>query len=166
MGAGTGSYGGVTALLLCVDGSAASMAATRVALQLAAELHAELHAIFVVEDSGLASLIDQATGGHTASERLGEAGEALRARVVALAATAGIAIHWIVDRGEAFDRILEHARHLQPRFVVMGRTGRRGPGRALVGSQVEQTLEFTEWPVIVVPATSTAAPDLAHRAPG
>jgi hypothetical protein len=34
----------------------------------------------------------------------------------------------------------------------MGRTGRRGPGRALVGTQVEHVLEFTEWPVIVVPA--------------
>ena len=41
----------------------------------------------------------------------------------------------------------------------MGRTGRRGPGRALVGSEVERVLEFTDWPVIVVPESAKTATD-------
>jgi len=34
------------------------------------------------------------------------------------------------------------------------RTGRRGSGRALVGSEVEHVLEFMEWPLVVVPEPS------------
>lgn len=146
-------------LLLCVDGSPASTAATRMALQLAHELHADLHAIIVIEDSGLAALVDQALDGHGAQERLAEAGEALRMRVDTMAADAGITIDWIVEHGEPFDRILERAHGIRPLFIIMGRTGRRGPGRALVGSQVEHTLEFTEWPVVVVPAPPEDARD-------
>jgi len=148
----------MTDLLLCVDGSPASTAATRIALQLAVEVRAQLHAIFVVEDSGLAALVDEAIDGHGAYARLAEAGAALRARIDDMAADAGVAIDWSVDQGEPFDRILERARAIQPAFIIMGRTGRRGPGRALVGSQVEHTLEFTEWPVIVVPVGARDAP--------
>ena len=141
----------MTDLLLCVDGSPAATAATHAAVRLAAELSAKLHALFVLEDSGLAALVDRALDGQDASERMTETAEALHTRVGTIAAECGIAIEWILEEGEPFERILECARRLQPRFIVMGRTGRRGPGRSLVGSQVEHTLEFTQWPVIVVP---------------
>jgi nucleotide-binding universal stress UspA family protein len=140
----------MSGLLLCVDGSPAATAATRVALQLARDLHTQVHALFVVEDAGLAALIDEAIGDGS-SERLAGSGEALRARICGMAAESGVEIEWLVDEGEPFERILERARAVRPAFIVMGRTGRRGPGRALVGSQVEHALEFTEWPVIVVP---------------
>ena len=138
-------------LLLCVDGSVASTAATHVALRMARDLHATLHALFVVEDSGLAARVDEAIDGGDSAQRLVAAGEALLARVSGQAADAGVEVVCTVDGGEPFERILEHARALRPDFVVMGRTGRRGPGRALVGSEVEHVLEFTEWPLVIVP---------------
>jgi len=138
-------------LLLCVDGSPASTAATHLALRIAQALQARIHALFVVADSGLAARVDEAHDGTGADKRLIEAGEALLARVGALAADAGVDLETIVDAGEPFERILEHARRLEPEFIIMGRTGRRGPGRALVGSEVEHVLEFTEYPLIVVP---------------
>jgi len=144
----------VNDILLCVDGSLAGTAATRVALRLASEVGARLHALYVVEDSGLAALVDRTIDGHGADDRLAQTAESLQTRMRAMAEEAGVDIDWILDSGEPFDRIIERARMLQPRFIVMGRAGRRGPGRALVGSQVEHTLEFTEWPVIVVPATA------------
>ncbi len=141
----------MTDLLLCVDGSPAGTAAAIAAVRLAADLHATLHALFVLEDSGLSALVDKALDGHGAGERMMQTGDALHTRVCTIAAERGITVDWIVEQGEPFERILECARRVQPRFIVMGRTGRRGPGRTLVGTQVEHTLEFTEWPVIVVP---------------
>jgi nucleotide-binding universal stress UspA family protein len=143
----------VKALLLCVDGSPASSAATHVALGIAADLPARIHALHVVEDSGLAALVDEATDGRGSSDRLVSAGEALLQRVRTLAAQSGVEVECEVAQGEPFERILEHARVLRPDFIVMGRTGRRGPGRALVGSEVEHVLEFTEWPLLIVPAS-------------
>ena len=138
-------------LLLCVDGSVASTAATNVALRIAADWPARIHALYVVEDSGLAALVDEATDGSGSQQRLVDAGEALLQRVRELAAESGVEVECSVDLGEPFERILAKARSLHPDFVVMGRTGRRGPGRALVGSEVEHVLEFTEWPLIIVP---------------
>ena len=138
-------------LLLCVDGSAASTAATRVALGMAAEWPARIHAIYVVEDGGLAARVDEAIDGQGSAERLVGAGEALLQRVRTLADRAGVEVKSSVEQGEPFERILDKARALQPDFIVMGRTGRRGPGRALVGSEVEHVLEFTEWPLVIVP---------------
>ena len=138
-------------ILLCVDGSAASMAATRVALGMGADWPAKIHALSVIEDSGLAALVDDATDGRGSAERLAGAAEALLQRVRTLAADAGVELECVVDEGEPFECILEHARALRPDFIVMGRTGRRGPGRALVGSEVEHVLEFTEWPLVIVP---------------
>ncbi len=145
-------------LLLCVDGSPASIAATHVALGLAHDGCATVHALFVVEDSGLAALVDEAIDGHGSREELAGTGVALLARVRAMAETAGVAIESSTEGGEPFERILAVADRLRPDFIVMGRTGRRGPGRALVGSEVEHVLEFTDWPVIIVPeATESGA---------
>jgi len=139
-------------LLLCVDGSPASTAATHLALRIAVGWNAKVHALFVVEDSGLAARVDEVHDGTGADRRLVEAGEALLARVATLAVDAGVELETTVAAGEPFERILDHARTLRPDFIVMGRTGRRGPGRALVGSEVEHVLEFSECPLIVVPA--------------
>lgn len=144
----------MSTLLLCVDGSAASIAATRVAIHVARDRGAKLHALFVVEDGGLAARIDEAIDGHGSSEQLLDSGTALLGRVREQALSAGVAFDAATAGGEPFERILECAERLQPDFIIMGRTGRRGPGRALLGSEVEHVLEFTEWPVIVVPATA------------
>ena len=138
-------------LLLCVDGSPASIAATHVALRLARDSKAQVHALFVVEDSGLAELVDRAIDGHGSGDRLAQAGTALLARLRSMAAQAGVEIECTTGAGEPFACILEHADALHPDFIVMGRSGRRGPGRALLGSEVERVLEFSDWPVIVVP---------------
>jgi nucleotide-binding universal stress UspA family protein len=143
-------------LLLCVDGSPASIAATRVALRVARDGNARVHAIFVVEDSGLAALVDKAIDGHRSGDRLVEAGTALLARVRSMAAREGVEIECATAGGEPFEQILARADSLRPEFIVMGRTGRRGPGRALLGSEVERVLEFSDWPVIVVPEAAAA----------
>jgi nucleotide-binding universal stress UspA family protein len=148
----------MSSVLLCIDASPAASAATRVAVTAARELNLRLCALYVIEDSGLATRVNRARDGHgTQAEQL-QTSEALSARLRTMAANEGVQTEWFVDKGEPFERILEHARALQPTFIVMGRAGRRGPGRALLGSQVEHVLEFTEWPVIVVPAPLRNSP--------
>lgn len=142
--------------MLCVDGSAAATAATRVAIALARETARPLYALHVLEDSGLAVLVDRARDGHDARVDQVATGAALDTRVRAMATDAGIEVVWSEAEGRPFEQILERARALQPEYIVMGRAGRRGPGRALLGSQVEHVIEFTEWPVIVVPAPAPA----------
>ena len=139
-------------VLLCVDGSVASIAATHVALRVAHDSDAKVHALFVVENSGLAARVDRAIDGHGSGRKLIDSGEAVLARVAVLAEAAKVEFECAIETGEPFERILELADRLDPEFIVMGRTGRRGPGRALVGSEVEHVLEFAEQPVIVVPA--------------
>jgi nucleotide-binding universal stress UspA family protein len=148
----------VNLLLLCVDGSPAATAATRVALRVAGDCNAKVHALFVIENSGLAALVDEAIDGHGSSKRIADAGDALLARIRAMAEESGVEIECTTDTGEPFERILECARNIHPDFIIMGRTGRRGPGRALVGSEVEHVLEFTDWPVIVVPRATPPTP--------
>ena len=73
-----------------------------------------------------------------------------------MAAREGVEIECSTAFGEPFEQVLARADSLRPEFIVMGRTGRRGPGRALLGSEVERVLEFSDWPVIVVPEAATA----------
>jgi len=56
-----------------------------------------------------------------------------------------------VLRGDPLRAILEDAREWQPDLILVGRTGRSGPGSPMVGSLAMHLIEFTEWPVVVVP---------------
>ena len=53
--------------------------------------------------------------------------------------------------GVPFDVILEDARAWRADLIVMGRTGHTGPGGALLGSEAERVLEFSDRPVLIVP---------------
>jgi nucleotide-binding universal stress UspA family protein len=63
-----------------------------------------------------------------------------------------VEVQSVADRGrDPYEAILEAATEWGADFIFMGRTGRHGPGRALMGSQTEHVLEFSEVPVVVVP---------------
>ncbi len=130
--------------LVATDGSRAAVAATRCALTLARSCGGEVLVVAVgggadgtrgpVRGTGdmersLAHAVRSGAevGVPTASELIDPAGrdtwEAIRA-----AATA-----WGAD------------------LLFVGRTGRHGPGRAMMGSQAEHVLEFSDVPVVVVP---------------
>jgi nucleotide-binding universal stress UspA family protein len=60
--------------------------------------------------------------------------------------------------GVPFDTILDDAREWKADVILMGRTGRTGPGRALLGSEAERVLEFTDRPVLIVPTLQVQTP--------
>lgn len=133
-------------LLVCVDGSRASLAAARFAIDLARAVRGRLRAVYVVEREQLEGLTD-----HNLVERLRQAGQAFVARIVTMAAAQGVEVEQAVLEGVPFEVILDDARRWKADLVMMGRTGRTGTGRALLGSEAERVLEFTDRPVLIVP---------------
>jgi nucleotide-binding universal stress UspA family protein len=140
-------------VLLCVDGSAVALEATRLAIGLASDWGSLVRALYVVGDHDAAAQIDAAAprGRPPAEGRLEVEGSEVLARVDRLGHQAGVAMETVLRRGEAFSEILREARAFSPDIVVIGRTRRLGPGPIVIGTVTAQLLEFTEWPVIVVP---------------
>ena len=139
-------------LLVCIDGSQASLEAGRLAVDLARRWHSRLRADYVVEGAEMANGAAADT-----TERLREGGRAILSRIAALGAAAGVQVEQVLLEGVPFKVILDDARAWHADVIIMGRTGRTGPGRALLGSEAERVLEFSERPVLIVPLTETAA---------
>ena len=141
-------------VLLCVDGSPSALEAARLAVDLAGEWGATVRAIFVVQDSVIAEAIDEAAAGHLppAEQRLAAAASDVLAHVGLLGRSHGIGIETIQRSGDPFHEILHEARTYRPDIIVIGLAGRRGPGPTVIGTVTAHLLEFTRWPVIVVPA--------------
>jgi len=133
-------------LLVCVDGSRASLEAARVAIDLARRWGSQLRAVYVVENA-------EVDGSPEAdlTARLRESGRAILSRIAAIGGEQGVNVGQGLLEGVPFDTILDDARAWKADMVIMGRTGRTGPGRALLGSEAERVLEFTDRPVLIVP---------------
>lgn len=152
-------------VMLCVDGSVAGMAAARFAMRLAAEGEGEVLAVCAADGGEVAERIDALTGraaparrpGEPAARRLERTAAAMLARVEALGREGGVPVTSVQRQGRPLDVILREAARWQPDVVVVGRTGRRGPASTVLGSVTAQVLEFSEWPVVVVPARAEAA---------
>ncbi len=142
----------IVRMLVCIDGSTASLAASRVTIELARQWKCRLRAVYVVESSDR----DEETAPDVL-ERLRESGGAILARVEAMAREAGVECEGVLLEGVPFDVILADARRWNADVIVMGRTGRTGPGRALLGSEAERVLEFADRPVLIVPASERGA---------
>jgi nucleotide-binding universal stress UspA family protein len=138
---------------VCVDGSSTSIEAAHVALELATDLGGEARAICVVEDHVVARALEASVGtaGSTA-ERMGQAGRSVLDHVEELGRSKGLSVGTVLRAGDPLEEILEEVRTWNPRLIVIGRTGRRGPASPLLGSLTAHVLEFVDCPVIVTPA--------------
>lgn len=138
-------------LLVCVDGSHASLEAARLAVDLARRWHSQVRAVYVVEAKELDGSADPNT-----LKRLRESGRAILSRIAGIGTDNGVHVEQAVFEGIPFEVILDDARHWRADLIIMGRTGRTGPGRALLGSEAERVLEFSDRPVLIVPTTERA----------
>jgi nucleotide-binding universal stress UspA family protein len=138
-------------ILVCVDGSRASLEAARAAIDLAAGWQSEVRAVFVIETGDVDGKPDPA-----AVERMRESGRAILRRIAQMGELKAVTVAQELLEGIPFEAILNEARGWKADVIVMGRTGRTGPGRALLGSEAERVLEFTERPVLVVPTLESA----------
>lgn len=131
-------------LLVASDSSPAALEAVRCAMGLAKGCGGKVRVTAV--------LSDEAAG--DAASRSQEDEDRALAYVSRLGEEQGldVEVETIPAAGrDPYEVILDVSARWGADFVFMGRTGRRGPGRALMGSQTEHVLEFSEVPVVVVP---------------
>jgi nucleotide-binding universal stress UspA family protein len=138
-------------ILLAVDDSPDSLAATRLAVTLARELHAQLRAVHAIADHEVDAAIESATGRPVGARR-GHAAASLFARVSALAETEGVAVDTLLLGGGIGAAILDAARDWEADLVVIGKSARLATGEPYVGPLTRHVLEFADEPVLVVSA--------------
>lgn len=138
-------------ILLAVDDSPDSLAATRLAVSLAKQLHAELRAVHAIADHAVDVALESATGRPVGARR-GHAVASLLARVSSLAETEGVAVDTMLLNGGVGTAILDQARDWGADLVVIGKSARLATGEPYVGALTRHVLEFADEPVLVVSA--------------
>jgi nucleotide-binding universal stress UspA family protein len=141
----------IAKILVPIDGSEASRAAHRLALDLAAAYHAELILLYVVDSSVLEEL-SRLSG----QERprlihdMEESGTSLLTSLSRESPTQGVKATLDLHHGMPDEIILREAARHQVNLIVMGKVGRKGHRRSLLGSVTERVLEASDLPVLVV----------------
>jgi nucleotide-binding universal stress UspA family protein len=142
-------------IVSAVDGSETSLRAAEAAIALAARSDAELVFVHVLDDELLRDLaaVTNDNGGdarlrlqHNADQILGDLAER--------AASQGVSCKGRMESGDPPRVIDELARELGADVILVGKVGRRGVRRWLVGSVTRRLIESTHIPVLVLSATN------------
>ena len=133
-------------ILLPTDGSDAADAAVANALSLANQYDATLHALYVADTTEYST----ATVEGDVVDPLRKEGERVVGAVVERAESEGLAATGVVMQGGVFETIQSYVADEGVDAVVMGTHGRRGLGRALLGSVTERVVRTSDVPVLTV----------------
>lgn len=144
-------------LLLALDSSDCSAQALREAIALAASTGAQLTLLHVLQPWSYVQDLGSAVSAlNEAQPLMRQAGELLLAQAGAQALARGVsaqAVLWMPQgqgAGRLWEVVDEQARLCGADLIVMGSHGRKGLGRALLGSDAEQILRHARLPVLVV----------------
>jgi nucleotide-binding universal stress UspA family protein len=141
----------INKILVPIDGSAASLEAHRLALEAAAAFGAELVLLYVVDSSALEEIVRL-----SGKERprllhdMQESGMKLLMTLTREAEKRNLTATVDIHTGMPDEVIMEEAARHQAGLIVMGKIGRKGHRRSLVGSVTERVLEASDIPVLVV----------------
>jgi len=144
-------------IMVAIDGSETSRRAAQTAVELARLSKGSVTAIYVVDIRRLAHL-----PGYTAfpslSSRLMELmlreGEEATIEAGEMACEAGVPFNRIVAEGDPVEEILIRAYQSGSDLLIVGRIGRSGMQRLLIGSVAEKVVRHARIPVLIVPAMS------------
>ncbi|SEW30420.1 universal stress protein [Halobacterium jilantaiense] len=140
-------------ILLPTDGSDAADAAVDNALSLAAKYDATLHVLYVADTTEYSTV----TFEDSVVDPLQREGEDVVDGVVERADAEGVAAKGVVMQGGVFETIKDYVADEGIDAIVMGTHGRRGLGRALLGSVTERVVRTSDVPVLTVRQTDTEA---------
>jgi nucleotide-binding universal stress UspA family protein len=138
-------------ILVAVDGSKQASSAAQLAARLAKEQGGELVVLHVVD-----RMVIEELGkfmGHTPKaleEELKEQAWALLRSTEILLKKYGVPLRLVLEEGIPHQQILDTAKEEKVDLIVMGRLGKRGVKKVLMGSAVFRVLEFSTTPVLVV----------------
>ncbi len=141
-------------ILIPVDGSETSNKALVAALQLARTVGGRVRLIHVIEELTYLSGYGQ-FGGYSGEliTAIREAGTKILGDAMAIAQSAGVeADTLLLDNfdGRLAEVVADAAKEWNADLIVVGTHGRRGVGRALLGSGAEQIIRLAPVPVLVV----------------
>jgi nucleotide-binding universal stress UspA family protein len=140
-------------VLVAVADTPASLAAARTAVALAGRLGAELRVVHVVTDGVVSALLAGARPTPGSPAARGSDVVPVLGHVADLARRAGVAVSTVQHEGDVGRCVLDEARDWGADLIVVGRTTRHGAGDPFIGVEAQRVLEFSERPVLVVPAT-------------
>jgi len=138
-------------LLVCTDGSENSRAALAEALSLAKACGSQVYLLQVV------AIIPEFEA--AAPDLMAQVSEEVRKQLEATkteAASMGVSLEPRVSRGVSVPgAILQEAERIQPDLIVMGRYGRTGLARLMMGSVTARIIGHSPFNVLVVPMGAT-----------
>ncbi len=141
----------VARILVPIDGSEFSRYAAEVAVRLAVAYGSELLFLHVVDNQVVDALAhEHADGERQVRERLSEQGHIYLKDVARLADEYGLAHRESVEEGDPCAAICDTAVHNDVDLIVMGKIGRRGARRILVGSITRGVIECSDRAVLVI----------------
>jgi len=135
-------------VLLATDGSDTADRATERAIDLAATYGADLHAIYVIETR---TAYDNAiVDPEEVEANLRSEGREILDGVADRAAEAGVDAETAIEEGVPADTVEAYADERSADVIVLGRRGRSGLRRALLGSTTNALVRTSPVPVLVV----------------
>ncbi|HEC33109.1 MAG TPA: universal stress protein [Chloroflexi bacterium] len=145
-----------THILVPTDGSETSVNAGRLAIQIAVTHHVPITFVYVVDDA----IVDEIAGAtsktaETVHRELEAKGQRYLDYLSRMARDRGLQADQVVRHGIPHSEIADLARERGVDLIVIGRVGRRGPRRVLIGSVAERVIEYALCPVLVVRHTPT-----------
>lgn len=146
-------------ILVPIDGSAASLEAHRLALDLGADCRAEVILLYVVDSSVMAEL--SRLSGQEEPRLLHDMEESGRRMLTNLSREAqqrGVMETLDLHTGMPDEIIMSEAERLKVDLIIMGKMGRKGHRRSLLGSVTERVLEAADLPVLVVSPPPKGSP--------
>ena len=141
-------------LLVPIDGSPTADKALDEAIRLASGSGAKVTLLHVMD--ALSHMTGFESGTRYAEQILPlmrSAGENLLAQAGQKVLAQGLKVECILiteGPGRVFEHVADHARNNNVDLIVLGSHGRRGIGRALMGSDAEQIIRHAPVPVLVV----------------
>ena len=141
-------------IMVATDGSETSMLTAKLAISLAKLAGGRVYAIYVVDIYRLAQL-----PGYTTlpgiSERLMalmfKEGEEATSEIGEMASHAGVPFEKIVAEGNPGEEILRRSVESGIDLLVMGRIGRTGLEKIMLGSVAEKVVRHSRVPILIVP---------------
>ncbi|MCK6555832.1 universal stress protein [Candidatus Binatia bacterium] len=141
----------VKRLLVPVDGSEFSRFAAQYALRLAAAQRSEVIFLHVVDRKVVKALTRRGTVSESAAlQELTENGRVYLHDVARLAGELRVDHREELSEGDPAVAIIENAARMDVDLIVMGRRGRSGPRRMLMGSITQRVIECGDRPILVI----------------
>ena len=143
-------------MLVTVDDTIESVTAATTAARLAVDLHAQVRVLIVIEDDLVGEEREKATSPGSFERRRQAAANLLEfvRRKICAEGVEPSHVEVRQSTGDPLRRILDEARTWPADMIVMAVSDQRGVRSNYVGSVTEQVIEFSRWPVLVVPGPS------------